>query len=134
MQGNYDDILTSGIDISDMLVEKENNVDGKENADQSDEAITISRKSSASSLRKSLNSIDSNSAKSQLSSDNKEDGNEKEEMLKELEASSRGKISGSLLLNYFKSAKQSCALAFLVVSFLLTQLLVSVGDISIAYW
>lgn len=96
----------------------------------------MSRKSSsASSLTKSANSMESlNSEKSRTSTDNKDGATEKDQMLKELEASSRGKIAGSMLLNYFKSARESCVLAFLVSSFLLTQILVSVADIWISYW
>lgn len=115
-----------------MLIKKEEQADGDEN----DEKNALSRKSSsASSLTKSSNSTESlNSEKSRSSMENKDGATEKDQMLKELEASSRGKIAGSMLLNYFKSAKQSCVLAFLATSFLLTQILVSVADIWISYW
>lgn len=119
-----------------MLLKKEDNEDGEENANKNGDKKSVSRKSSsASSLTKSANSIESlNSEKSQSTTENKDGTNEKDGMLKELEASSRGKIAGSMLFNYFKSAKQSCILAFLVVSFLLTQILVSVADVWISYW
>lgn len=135
-QGNYNDILTSGIDISDMLIEKEDQEDGDENANKNDEKNALSRKSSsASSLTESANSVESlNNEKSRSTTGNKDGATEKDQMLKELEASSRGKIKGSMLRNYFKSANQSCVLAFLVSSFLFTQVLVSVADIWISYW
>lgn len=118
-----------------MLIEKEELQGEEQNADKSDESKTIRRKSSASSLRKKRNSIgSSNSESCQSIADNEERSDEKNEVIKELEASSRGKISGSILLNYFKSANHSCTLAFLVASFLLTQILVSVADIWISYW
>lgn len=118
-----------------MLIQKEDNQDGDENANKNDERKSLSRKNSASSLTNSVNSVvSSNSERSQSTTENKGGTSEKDEMLKELEASSRGKIAGSMLLNYFKSANQPCILAFLIGSFLFTQILVSVADIWISYW
>lgn len=115
-----------------MLVEKEEIQDAVEN----NETKTISRQSSAASLRKSSSSLDSSNSekKRSITDGNNEGANGKDEILKELEASSRGKISGSMLFNYLRAAKRPCTLTFLVVSFLLTQILCSVADIWISYW
>lgn len=135
-QGNYNDILTSGIDIGDMLIEKEEIEDSQQIADDgNDETKLISRKSSSSSLRKSTNSIQSlNETRKSIAEKDREGTDGKDGMLKELEASSRGKVSGSLLFNYLKSANQSCTLAFLIVAFLLTQILCCAADIWISHW
>lgn len=59
---------------------------------------------------------------------------EEDELLKKLEASSRGKIKGSLIVNYLKSSNRPCTLVFLVISFLLSQILASAADIWVSYW
>lgn len=116
-----------------MLIKKEDHEDGDENADKNNENKALSRKSSSASS-KCANSIESLNSEKSRSTTEKDGATEKDRMLKELEASSRGKIAGSMLLNYFKSANQLCILAFLISSFLLTQILVSVADIWISYW
>lgn len=55
-------------------------------------------------------------------------------MLKQLEASSKGQVSGSLLLNYFKSSNQPCMLVILLAAFLLAQALASIADVWVSYW
>lgn len=55
-------------------------------------------------------------------------------MLKELEASSKGKVKGSLLLSYFKSSNQPYMLVMMIVTFLLAQALASIADVWVSYW
>lgn len=111
--------------------EEENHV---EDYIESDGAAKMTRKSSSSALGKMMNSTASlNSEKSQ-SKENQTNPEEEKELLKELEASSKGKVKGSLFVNYFKSAKRPCTMIFLLASFLLTQILASVADIWISYW
>lgn len=55
-------------------------------------------------------------------------------VLKELEASSKGKVKGSLLFNYFKSTKQPCMLVIMVSTFILAQVLASIADVWVSYW
>lgn len=74
-----------------------------------------------------------NSEKSQ-SEENQNHLDEENMPLKEFEASSKGKVKGSLLANYVKSAKRPCTLVFLLVSFISAQLLASVADIWVSYW
>lgn len=54
--------------------------------------------------------------------------------VKELEESSKGKVKGSLLLNYIKSSKIPCALALLSALFVITQTIASTADIWVSYW
>lgn len=132
-QGDYNDILKSEVDIASILNknDEENHV---EDYIESDGAIKMTKKSSSSALGKMMNSTASlNSEKSQ-SKENQTNPEEEKELLKELEASSRGKVKGSLFVNYFKSAKRPCTMVFLLASFLLTQILASVADIWISYW
>lgn len=53
---------------------------------------------------------------------------------KKLEASSKGTVNGSLLVNYFKATNRPFALVFLLVAFPLTQILLSLADIWVGYW
>lgn len=59
---------------------------------------------------------------------------EEQGLVKELEASSKGKVQGSLFLNYFKTANGPLTVIFLVITFLSTQILASFADIWFAYW
>lgn len=68
------------------------------------------------------------------SNEDQKSGDSEIEPLKQLEASSKGKIKGSLLVNYFKYAQKPFTLAFLVFSFLFAQILASVSDIWVSYW
>lgn len=53
---------------------------------------------------------------------------------KELEASSKGIVNGSLLFNYFKAANRPFSLVFLFIAFPLTQILLSMIDVWVGYW
>lgn len=55
-------------------------------------------------------------------------------LLHQLEETSKEKINGSLLGNYLKSAERPFMLAFLLSSFLLTQILASGADVFVPYW
>lgn len=50
---------------------------------------------------------------------------EENEPLQQLEETSAGKVEGSLLINYFLSARRPFLLTFIIVSFLLAQVLAS---------
>lgn len=127
-QGNYNDILNSGIDISSMLNKPEEVTDEKYN--ESDGGGKISHQNSAATLE-NMNSTMSLNNEKNLTEDSKD---EEKELLKQLEASSKGKVKGSLILNYLKSARQPCTMVFLLISFLLAQVLASLADIWVAYW
>lgn len=63
-----------------------------------------------------------------------EEPDEENELLIELEESSKGKIKGPLILKYLQAAKRPFMLAFLVASILGTQLLANAADIWSSYW
>lgn len=125
MQGNYNDILKSGIDIASMPNQNDENT-GEDIVDI-DETMEPKRNSSASS---SLNNV---KAFSGGIGENVR-ANEENQLLNELEVSPDRKVKESLLLSYLKSAKQPCMLVFLVITILLSQILVSLADIWISYW
>lgn len=126
--------MKSGVDIASILDKKE-----KENQDEEyidgDGTTEITKKTSTSSIKKMSNSTASLNSEKSVSKDNvKENLEEENGLLKELEATSKGTVKGSLIANYFKSAKRPFTLVFLAVSFILSQLLASAADIWVAYW
>ncbi|XP_031635983.1 multidrug resistance-associated protein 4-like [Contarinia nasturtii] len=131
MQGNYDDILKSGIDFTSILNKTEENGDDK--SIENDDIANIPRQNSTVTLENSL------AAKTCLNNEktpeeHRNQADEEKELLNALEASSKGKVKGSLAINYLKSAKKPFTLVFLVISFLLSQILASVADIWVSYW
>lgn len=78
----------------------------------------------------SLNSEKGHAVESQ----NQPSSDEEKQLLKELEASSKGKVKGSLILKYLKSSNKPFTMVLLVISFLLVQILASVADIFVSYW
>lgn len=93
----------------------------------------IPRLSSTSTNANSMTSTTSLNS-SGLNDDKSITADEENDLLKQLEASSRGKIKGSLYANYFGAAKQPFGLVFLVFSFLVSQILASVADVWVSYW
>lgn len=91
-------------------------------------------KKSTSSLKKLANSRTSLNSEKSLYNETYSDPEEEKELLRELEASSKGKVKGSVYLHYFKSAKRPLILAILFVSVLLSQALASMADVWVAYW
>lgn len=64
----------------------------------------------------------------------KESGEEESGLLEKLEEFSKGKVKGSSLINYFKASKRPFGLIFLVLSFLLAQILAGASDIFVSRW
>lgn len=91
-------------------------------------------KRSTSSLKELAISRTSLNSEKSVNNGTLGDPEEGEELLKELEASSKGKVRGSVYLHYLKSAKRPWTLAVLFVSVLLSQALASVADVWVAYW
>lgn len=71
---------------------------------------------------------------SSFQSENQNKSSEETGLVKELESSSKEKVKGSLLWNYFKYANQPCTLTFLAAGILLTQILESSADVWVSYW
>lgn len=121
--------MKSGIDISSM---EENN--DEEECIEGDDTKKSMQKSSTPSLKKLVDSTTSLNGEKGQSNGNHIKPDEEKGLLKELEASSKGMVKGSLILNYFKSAKRPFTAAFVVLSFLFTQLLANTADIFVSYW
>lgn len=130
-QGDYNDVLSSGIDIGSILNESEEN---HEEANNEDEGTRKNAQNSSNSLKSVGKSMEEKNNEKNLVKDKDDVTNEKNVLLKELEASSKGKVEGSLILNYLMAAKRPFSLAFIVVAFLLTQTLASLADIWVSYW
>lgn len=95
--------------------------------------VKIARPNSTTTLQ-NMNSTVSLSSEKSRTEEQRNQAEEERELLKELEASSKGIVKGSLVSNYLKSAKRPFTLVFLVVSFLMSQILASVADIWVSYW
>lgn len=106
----------------------ETGADGKKNEETNGKVKIIPTKESKIVSKMSVN------AGSYQREENPKQPDEEKELLKELEASSEGKIKGSLVLMYLKSSNKPCTLVFLIISFLLAQILASLADIWVAYW
>lgn len=133
MQGVYGDILKSGIDISSLMKQNE----GKESEANAENYETIKGSEKNDQLisskdEKATEVINHENIPSKV--DNKDDSDEKNQLLKELEATSKGKVKESVLWSYLMAARQPFMLIFLVISILLTQICASLVDIWISYW
>ncbi|XP_055307782.1 ATP-binding cassette sub-family C member 4-like isoform X2 [Sitodiplosis mosellana] len=126
-QGDYNTVLKSGIDFTSMLHQTEND-------ENEQESVENKRRNSASSQRSRLSSSGSLNKEGISPNEEENELNEKSEMVKELEASSKGKIKGSMLLNYLNSANMPCALMFMYALFISTQLSGSIADVWVSYW
>lgn len=79
------------------------------------------------SMRSSISSLS-------ISSTDKKDEHEKEDLGIGLEASSKGKVKGSLAANYFKTGTHWSILFILGCSFILVQFLASAADYWVSVW
>lgn len=122
-QGSYNDIVESGFDFAG--ISNETKIEKEENDDMTEQNPNpIAGSASTSSVNGEKNAA-------------KEMQNEPVEenpLTNKLEASSKGKVKGSLVIRYLKSSNQPCTLAFLILAFLLSQFLASVADIWVSYW
>lgn len=130
-QGDYNDVLNSGIDIASIINDSKENLDEDCNEDNE---TTKNAKNSSNSLKKIDTSVTLINNEKNQSKDPENVPEEQKELLKELEASSKGKVKGPLILNYLKSAERPFTLVLLLVTFLLAQTLASVADIWVSYW
>lgn len=121
-QGDYNDILQSGIDLTTLLNKNEDA--NKEETNKCDDLA----------IEKTLVTSVPVNNETNASGEKQNESKEEIQPLKNLESSSRGQIKGSLLWNYFKAAKKPFTLAFLLASFILAQVLASVSDVWVSYW
>lgn len=116
--------MKSGIDLTTILNKNE------ENEEKQCEKIDNSTIENVTNTPIPVNNDKSSSEEAQNQTDQ-----EIEPLKRQLEeASSRGKVKGSLLVKYFKCANRPFTFAFLVISFLLAQILASVSDVWVSYW
>lgn len=120
--------MNSGIDITSILNRNEENQE--KNPD--DDGMIENTQNSSNSLKSIEKSVDETN--NDKNNEKESAANEQNALLKELEASSKGKVEGSLILNYLRSAKRPFTLAFIIVTLLLAQLLASSADIWVSYW
>lgn len=127
--------MKSGVDLTELM--EKNEQDDEENSSSDLEDTIKLDEEKVASMKNSRNSENSNIPVNEETKNSKDlEYNPKEEsnLLKELESSSKGKVKGSLLLNYFKFAKRPCTLVFLIVSFMLAQALASCADVWVSFW
>lgn len=123
VQGSPADLVTSGVDLAKLVGTEE-----KEN-EESPEKIgrQMSRQSSTrSASTSSLDSADGSNF----------DEDENEERLEgvAMEASSKGKVKGSIAANYFTAGAHWSILAIILLLFLVVQLLASAADYWVSIW
>lgn len=127
--------MKSGVDLTELM--EKNEQDDEENSSSDLEDTIKLDGENVASMKNSKNSKNSNipgNEETQNSEDLEYNPKEESNLLKELESSSKGKVKGSLLLNYFKFAKRPCTLVFLIVSFMLAQALASCADVWVSFW
>lgn len=125
--------MKSGVDFINILKnddddDEEDNQEEMHSNDESTNKTLIRRISSHASNASSTASLNKEREKKQSECE------EERGLLKELEASSEGKVEGSLMMHYVKYAKRPFSSIILIVTILLTQILVSSADVWVSYW
>lgn len=121
-QGDYEYVLKSGIDLTSML---------KLNDDSNEEESEIEKMASESTIHNNNIPIETKANESLTA---KKVDEEETELVQKLEASSKGKIKGFLIVEYFKASKRPFCILFLILSFLLAQILAGGADIFVSHW
>ncbi|KAJ6642101.1 ATP-binding cassette sub-family C member 4 [Pseudolycoriella hygida] len=120
-QGTPNDLSKSGIDFASLL--------------QSDEVVVEESEESAFTTGTRSRSSSRSSIKSSKSDTGSKSGDEKPvEALQQMEASSKGKVKGSVSGTYLTSGANYFVLAIVFILFLLTQALASVSDYWVSFW
>ncbi|XP_055317503.1 probable multidrug resistance-associated protein lethal(2)03659 isoform X2 [Sitodiplosis mosellana] len=125
-QGDYDHVLNSGVDLASLLKTNE-----EENIKKC-EIKKLSLKKSEIIMDNSKNIPPQSIANESLQQ--KGVVEEETELLEKLEASSKGQIKGSLIVNYFKASKRPFCLLYLMLSFVLVQILAGSADVFVSRW
>lgn len=135
MQGTPADLAKSGVDFADLVAEDVST----ENDETSEWPWPLTRQMSSISSRSmntsnsvSVSSLDIVSADGSLCAPSTLD--DEQETGVGMEASSKGKVKGSVAVNYFTSGANWFCLSVLGVAFLITQLLASAADYWVAIW
>lgn len=123
--------MNSGIDFASILSETDENEEQTDTKRLRNKNIENVRSNSISPSKGSTVSITSMPSKRNVA-----EMSEVETAQKSIKLEERTKrnFKGTLLINYLKSAKRPFVLAFLVLSFVLTQILASGADMFVPYW
>lgn len=130
IQGDYNTVMKSGVDLMSILKNDENNED---NNCTDIEKIAKFNGMNVMRMDNPELTFASESEKNGIE-DNRNSSREEIGLLRELESSSKGKVKGSLLMHYFNSANRPCTLIFIITTFLLAQIFASVADVWVSYW
>lgn len=122
-QGTNSDIQKSGIDFSSLLASS----DDDNNIDSETSSPNRSRSNSEAGSRRG-------SVFGKIKDEEKPLAEEQTEEMHALEDSSKGKIKGTLLFHYLKSAQKPIMLSLILLLFVISQILASGADYWVAYW
>ncbi|XP_031634328.1 multidrug resistance-associated protein 4-like [Contarinia nasturtii] len=127
-QGDYDTVVKNGVEFDNVLKHNENEqIEKDEESEEKNRRMsTLSQRSRADSMVSS-NKMDNDVEEHEKNSDEKN-------ALMELEASSKGKIKGSILHKYLKSSNIPGVTALLFALFSIAQIFASTADVWVSYW
>ncbi|KAF2894428.1 hypothetical protein ILUMI_11735 [Ignelater luminosus] len=113
-QGNFNQLQESGLDFAKLL---SSNAEGSDNNENRSVARSVSHDKKISVVSEpSLTDTDENAPKIYE------------------EQKSSGSVSGAIYKTYYASAANCCLVGFMFMTFILTQVIASVGDYFITYW
>lgn len=124
MQGSPADLANSGVDFVKLVGTAE--VENAENPEK------FGRQTSRKSSTRSASSVSLHSSTDGSEIDDEEDEGKTEGV--EMEASSKGKVKGSISVNYFRAGGHWSILVVLGILFLIVQLLASAADYWVSIW
>lgn len=124
MQGSPADLARSGVDFAELV--------GTHEKVNEDNPEGIERQMSRQHSTRSVSSISLNGSADGSDLDVDEDKDEIKGI--EMEASSKGKVKGSVFANYFKSGAHWSILIVLGISFITVQFLASSSDYWVSVW
>lgn len=124
MQGSPADLAKSGVDFAKLV--------GTQDADNDENSEKFGRQMSRKSSTRSASSSSLHSSADGSEFDEDEDEGKTEGV--EMEASSKGKVKGSIAFNYFRAGGHWSILFVLGFLFLIVQLLASAADYWVSIW
>lgn len=127
-QGSPHDLVRSGVDFASLLQAEEPD----DTVETQDGGKVRSRTHSRSSTR-SASSTSLHSADSEDEPDH-ENKAKSMENIQQMESSSKGKVAGSLIGNYFRSGGNLISLVLVGILFICAQFLASIADYWVSFW
>lgn len=129
MQGSPTDLLRNGVDLMNLVG---NNLENKMEEMDNSGAKKRRQLSSGSQSNESIDCITMNVEDS--AEDDETHGNDRMREAIQMEASSKGKIKGSISIKYFKASGHWTGLFLVVFLIILTQFLGSSADYWVSIW